>query len=118
MSEEGWIIRVEALRLARNAVKLNIRDRGERLKDYSMCEITKLAESWRDCHPELFEQATATLLHYRAKLENICTEIAPLKVQRDRPCINHRQKWRHDMATIGYARCSTEGQSVEGQITA
>ena len=50
MSEEGWIIRVEALRLARNAVKLNIRDRGERLKDYSMCEITKLAELWRDCH--------------------------------------------------------------------
>jgi hypothetical protein len=50
MSEQGWIIKCEALRLARNAVKLDIRDRGERLKDYSMCEITKLAELWRDCH--------------------------------------------------------------------
>jgi hypothetical protein len=58
MSEEGWIIRVEALRLARNAVKLNIRDRGERLKDYSMCEITKLAELWRD---RFLDQATVNL---------------------------------------------------------
>jgi hypothetical protein len=70
MSEEGWLIRVEALRLARVAVKLNIRDRGDRLKNYAAKDITRLAELWRDCHPELMEQATVTFLRYRAKLES------------------------------------------------
>jgi hypothetical protein len=71
MSEQGWIIRVEALRLSKIAIKQKIRDRGERLKDYSMCEITKLAELWRDCHPELIEQATITIgLLFRRKLRS------------------------------------------------
>jgi hypothetical protein len=67
--DQAWI-KVEALRLARNAVKQDIRDRGDRLKNYAAKDITRLAELWRDCHPELIEQATATFLHYRAKLES------------------------------------------------
>jgi hypothetical protein len=37
--DQAWV-QVEALRLARNAVKLNIRDRGLKLKDFEAKEIT------------------------------------------------------------------------------
>ena len=64
----AWI-KVEALRLARNAVKLDIRDRGERLKDYEMKEITRLAERWFCEHrAELIGQATIGLLFARSSV--------------------------------------------------
>jgi hypothetical protein len=58
----AWI-RVEGLRLAKNAVKLDIRDRGLKLKDYEAKQITKLAECWFERHKaELVGQATIGLL--------------------------------------------------------
>lgn len=46
MTELSGAIRCEALRLARIAVKEDIRDKGLRLKDYEAKEITVLAELW------------------------------------------------------------------------
>ena len=68
MTEQAWIIRLEALRLARNQVKQDIRDRGERLKDYALKDINRLGELWFARHPELIEEATIGLLFRRSKL--------------------------------------------------
>jgi len=56
-------IMVEAMRLAKLAVKDHIRAEGLRLKDYEAAEITKLAEIWLGEHrTELIGYATLTLL--------------------------------------------------------
>jgi hypothetical protein len=47
MIEEAWVW-TEALRLAKNAVKLHIRDRGLRLNNFAAKDITELAEQWFD----------------------------------------------------------------------
>jgi hypothetical protein len=52
-------IKVEALRLARNAVKLDIRDRGDKLSNWAMKDINALAEQrWQ----EFLSEATRTML--------------------------------------------------------
>jgi hypothetical protein len=66
--DRGWV-RVEALRLAKNAVKTDIRDKGLRLKDYEAKEITILAERWFSDHKaSLIGQATITLLLARGSV--------------------------------------------------
>ena len=70
MIEEAWVW-TEALRLAKNAVKLHIRDRGLRLNNFAAKDITKLDELWFDRHKaELIGQATITLMLRRSKLES------------------------------------------------
>jgi hypothetical protein len=60
---QGWLIRVEALRLAKIAVKEDIRAKGQRLKDYEAKEITLLAQRWLSEHrASLIGQATIGLL--------------------------------------------------------
>jgi tRNA U34 5-methylaminomethyl-2-thiouridine-forming methyltransferase MnmC len=60
---EQWMIRCEAMRLAKIAVKAEIRDRGLRLKDYEMKEITALAEQWFSNHKaSVLGEATIGLL--------------------------------------------------------
>jgi hypothetical protein len=61
-------VKAEAMRLARNAAKRDIRDQGLRLHDYSACDLRIAGERWLDCHPELLEEATLGLLFRRAKL--------------------------------------------------
>jgi hypothetical protein len=67
--DQVWI-KIEALRLAKNAVKIDIRDRGLKLKDFEAKEITKLGELWFDRHKaELIGQAAITLvLRHRKRL--------------------------------------------------
>jgi hypothetical protein len=62
-------IKAEALRLARVAVKLHIRHRGLRLKDYALKDINRLGEEWFAHHPELMEEATG-LLFRRGSVRN------------------------------------------------
>jgi hypothetical protein len=52
------------MRLAKNAVKLDIRDRGLKLHNYSAKEISIAAEEWLERHPELINQATTTLARW------------------------------------------------------
>jgi hypothetical protein len=60
--DKAWV-RVETLRLAKNAVKTDIRDKGLRLKDYEAKEITILAERWFSDHrAELIGHATVALV--------------------------------------------------------
>jgi hypothetical protein len=74
-------IRAEAMRLARNAAKRDIRDQGFKLHDYSACDLRIAGERWLDCHPELIEQATITFLRYRAKLESAAQKKKPEKAE-------------------------------------
>jgi hypothetical protein len=61
MINRGWL-KIEALRLAKIAVKEDIRAKGLRLKDYEAKHITRLAELWFSEHrAELIGQATIGL---------------------------------------------------------
>jgi hypothetical protein len=54
--------KTEALRLARNAVRADIKARGERIKDYEHSEITRLAVAWFSSHrAEVLGQAVVAL---------------------------------------------------------
>jgi hypothetical protein len=69
--DKAWV-RVEARRLAKNAVKTDIRDKGLRLKDYEAKEITILAERWFSDHKaSLIGQATIGLLFRRGSVCNL-----------------------------------------------
>jgi hypothetical protein len=63
MTEQSRVLMVEALRLSKIAVKAEIRDQGQRLKDYQMKEIINLAELWFSEHrAAVLGQATIGLL--------------------------------------------------------
>jgi hypothetical protein len=56
-------IKTEALRLARNAVRAQIKARGERLKDYEHSQVEQWALAWFKSHrAELIGLATLNLL--------------------------------------------------------
>jgi hypothetical protein len=69
MTELSSAIMYETLRLAKNAVKEDIRAKGLRLKDYEAKEITLLAQLWFSEHrAELIGQATIALLFSRGSV--------------------------------------------------
>jgi hypothetical protein len=64
----AWI-KVEGLRIAKNAVKLAIRDRGLKLTEYAAKDITRMAEEyWFEHRAELIGQATIGLLFARGSV--------------------------------------------------
>jgi hypothetical protein len=70
-------LRVEAMRLARNAVRARMRAQGIKVNYVSTAEITAAAKAWLRDHPELAHQAFRTIfaeqlrhLLRRAKFES------------------------------------------------
>jgi hypothetical protein len=67
-----WAVWVLSKQKAQVAVKERIRAQGRTLRDYSAGDITAEADDYLDAHPELLEQAAATLIRWesahRAKL--------------------------------------------------
>jgi hypothetical protein len=86
-------IRVEGLRLAKNAVKDDIRAKGHRLKDYEAKDITKLAELLFSEHrAELIGQATIGLLFARGSVRTAATKLTnPRSFHDDRACAEDRK---------------------------
>jgi hypothetical protein len=62
MINQAWV-RIEALRVAKIAVKADIRAKGLNIKNYEAAEISELARHWFSQHQaELIGQATIALL--------------------------------------------------------
>src|SRR5262249_28888926 len=65
--DRAWV-RVEALRLARNAVKLRISDSGDKLSHWAMKDINALAEArWR----EFLGEATLNLVRWSERKSKV-----------------------------------------------
>ena len=78
MTEIDQALRIEAMRLARNAVRHRIRDQGQRLKDYEAKEIDALAKALlRQRQSEMITQAWANLL--RSNIRNGAQKSKALK---------------------------------------
>jgi hypothetical protein len=61
-----WLMRVEAMRLAKLQTKQEIKDQGRKWSDFAMKEITLLSEVYvREHRAELMQQAARTILRSR-----------------------------------------------------
>ena len=62
----AWFVRIGSRGLARNAAKLEIRDRGWKVSSFTMKEISLAGEEWLASHrSELIDQAFRTLVWSR-----------------------------------------------------
>jgi DNA invertase Pin-like site-specific DNA recombinase len=103
------MIRVEAMRLARNAVKLSIRDSGDKLSNWAMKDINSLAERrWF----EFLDQATANMARWSSHKSQVPHKNEGPEIS-GFACAEYRCRM-----IIGYCRVSTDGQSFEGQQSA
>ena len=127
-----------ARRRATNAVKRQLRDRGLKVSHFSAKEISVLAEEYFAQHPELINEAATVVERLRVEgylgkraqaVRNPPRSPRPpcksLQLMHSAPraepqgfsvCKTHA-KWRGAMI-VGYARVSTDGQTLDAQQAA
>jgi hypothetical protein len=107
-----------ALYGARQAVKDAIRRKGEKVSAHPSCDITTMAKAYLAEHRELMVEARATV--ERWTLEGAFGKRAQRAPIQDRADFNDFDcaDVRCKMTTIGYARVSTDGQTLDAQQAA
>jgi hypothetical protein len=81
----AWFVRIEARRLARNAAKLEIRDRGWKVSAFTMKEISLAGEEWFASHrAELIDQAFQTLVWSRFLRAQVTSDAQQTKARKSR----------------------------------
>jgi DNA invertase Pin-like site-specific DNA recombinase len=110
---------------AKKAVQANIRAKGQRLADFSAREITVLAEDYLAQHREQLraeaEHAIATWPGFARWRLPDCANLSTfvqIRKARQSSLSTLRNSGTKLMTIIGYARVSTDGQSLQSQTEA
>jgi DNA invertase Pin-like site-specific DNA recombinase len=109
-----------AMAHARKAAKEELKRQRVRVADVEAREITALARDYLEAHPELVDAARPVVESWIAsgRFGKRAQQQLEGPIHRHFCCAKLTRKMRDGMTTIGYARVSTDGQTLDAQQAA